>query len=111
MTIQRDATAPIVSVTGVTDGETYTLGVVPIAGCDTQDATTGVVTSAGLSVSGGNGVVSFIASCDGASDNAGNSALASASYSVIYDFGGFTGPIDPQVANQVKAGQTVSSQS
>lgn len=107
--IQRDATSPVVSVTGVEDGAQYILGAVPTAGCDTQDTLSGVATEASLSLSGGNsnGVGSFTATCDGASDNAGNTGSASVSYSVIYDFGGFTAPIDPQAVNQVKAGQTV----
>jgi hypothetical protein len=97
-------------VTGVEDGATYILGSVPTAGCDTTDALAGVATLASLTVNGGNsnGVGSFTAICDGASDNAGNTASASLSYSVIYDFGGFTDPIDPQAVNQVKGGQTVS---
>jgi hypothetical protein len=104
-----DTTPPVVSVTGVTNDETYVLGSVPTAGCDTQDALSGVATAASLIVSGGkaNGVGSFTAICEGATDNAGNSGSASVSYSVIYDFGGFTDPIDPQAVNQVKAGQTV----
>jgi hypothetical protein len=43
-----------------------------------------------------------------ATDNAGNSANASASYQVIYTFAGFFSPVDnlPTV-NQVKAGQAI----
>ena len=74
VTIQRDATPPTVSVTGVTEGATYVLGAVPDAGCAATDALSGVATSAGLTLSGGNadGSGIFTATCDGAADNAGN---------------------------------------
>lgn len=114
--INIDKTAPVVSVTGVSDGATYDLGSVPAAACDSQDATSGVATPASLSLSGGNpdGTGTFTATCDGATDNAGNSALAvSASYTVTnppitYDFTGFFAPIDnlPTV-NLVKAGRAI----
>lgn len=107
--INIDKTAPVVNVTGVEDGATYSLGSVPSAGCDTQDALSGVATEASLSLSGGNssGVGSFTATCDGASDNAGNTSSASVTYSVVYDFGSFTDPIDPQAVNEVKAGRAI----
>ena len=84
VTIKRDATPPTVSVTGVSDGATYDLGSVPTAGCDTSDALSGVATNASPSLTGGNldGTGTFTATCVGALDNAGNSASASATYSV-----------------------------
>jgi len=85
VTIQRDATAPDVIITGVSNGTSYTLGSVPVAGCSTTDALSGVATQATASVTGGNpdGTGSFTATCDGAADNAGNSAATvSVSYSV-----------------------------
>jgi hypothetical protein len=43
-----------------------------------------------------------------ATDNAGNTATATASYQVVYGFTGFTAPVDnPPVVNLTKAGQTV----
>ncbi|MCO5176878.1 MAG: hypothetical protein M9890_07925 [Thermomicrobiales bacterium] len=48
VTIKRDATAPVVSVTGVADGASYVAGSVPAAGCTTVDATSGVATDATL---------------------------------------------------------------
>ncbi|MEZ4734449.1 MAG: hypothetical protein R3E79_45745, partial [Caldilineaceae bacterium] len=85
VTVKRDATAPDVSVTGVSDGASYTLGSVPTAGCDTTDALSGVATQATLNVTGGNadGTGAFTATCNGATDLAGNSAAAvSVNYSV-----------------------------
>jgi hypothetical protein len=87
VTIKRDATAPAVSVSGVTNGANYSLGFVPAASCSTTDALSGVATEATLSVTGGNldGTGSFTASCSGASDKAGNTATATASYTVVND--------------------------
>jgi hypothetical protein len=43
-----------------------------------------------------------------ASDEAGNAASASVTYSVIYDFDGFFNPVDnPDVLNRVKAGSAI----
>jgi hypothetical protein len=83
--INIDKTAPVVSVAGVSDGATYTLGSVPTAGCDTSDATSGLDTSASLTLTGGNpdGSGTITATCDGALDNAGNGGSASVTYMVI----------------------------
>ncbi|MEZ4862432.1 MAG: Ig-like domain repeat protein [Caldilineaceae bacterium] len=85
VTIKRDAIAPVVTVTGVSDGASYTVGSVPTAACSTTDALSGVATQATVSVTGGNpdGTGSFTATCSGATDNAGNSAVpVSVSYTV-----------------------------
>lgn len=84
-TVQIDKTTPDVTVSGVSDGASYTLGSVPTAACSTSDALSGVATQATVSVTGGNadGTGSFTATCDGATDNAGNSAdPVSVSYTV-----------------------------
>jgi hypothetical protein len=102
-----DNVEPVVSVTGVTDGATYTLGSVPAAGCSTSDATSGVATSATLSTTGGP-VGSVTATCSGAKDNAGNTNSASVTYSVIYNWTGFFRPVDnPSVLNVAKAGSAI----
>jgi hypothetical protein len=84
--INIDLTQPVVSVTGVSNGATYTLGAVPVAGCSTSDALSGVATTANVSVSGGMppGVGTFTASCNGAIDKAGNSKNVSVTYTVQY---------------------------
>ena len=108
--INIDRTPPVVVVTGVADAGVYTIGSVPVAGCSTSDALSGVVTSASVSVTGGtaNGVGAFSVSCAGAVDAAGNSGSASARYTVRYPFIGFVAPVDNQpVINEAKAGQTV----
>jgi hypothetical protein len=107
VTVKIDRTAPVVSVTGVTNGATYPLGSAPTAGCATTDALSGVATQATLSTSG-SGAGSYTATCSGATDNAGNTGSASVSYTVAYPWSGFFQPIDnlPTV-NTVKAGQAI----
>jgi hypothetical protein len=102
-----DLTKPSVSVTGVSDGATYTLGSVPAAGCSTTDSLSGVKTEASLSVTGGP-VGSVTAKCDGAVDNADNTNSASVTYNVEYAWNGFRQPVDNGgVFNAVKAGQSI----
>jgi predicted outer membrane repeat protein len=109
--IKRDATSPVVAVTGVTGGSTYILGAVPKAACSTTDATSDVATNATLNLTGGNtlGVGSFTATCSGAIDNAGNAANpVSVQYNVTFLFTGFSQPVDnPTVMNISKAGQII----
>ena len=85
VTVNLDKTAPVVSVTGVADGDTYILGDVPEAGCNTSDALSGVATAATVSLSGGNasGTGTITATCAGALDHAGNSGSASITYTVV----------------------------
>jgi hypothetical protein len=80
--INLDMTPPSVSVTGATNGATYTGGLAPTPACSTSDSLSGVATSATLSVtSSGN---SYTATCSGATDNAGNAAApVSVSYQVL----------------------------
>jgi hypothetical protein len=110
VTVQIDKTAPVVTVTGVSNGASYTLGSVPTAGCSTTDVLSGVATQAILSVTGGNadGTGSFTATCSGAIDNAGNNGSASVTYNVGYNWTGFFQPVDNlPVVNTVNAGQAI----
>ncbi len=70
-----------------------------------------VAVPASIQVSGGdaNGVGVFTATCSGAVDKAGNAAeMVSATFNVVYDFSGFTPPVEnPPVFNSANAGQTV----
>jgi hypothetical protein len=104
-----DKTAPLVSVTGVSNGAQYTLGSVPTAGCNTTDPTpgSGVRENATLGTSGGP-VGSVTATCSGAKDNAGHAGSAAVTYTVIYGFSGFYQPVDMGgVFNRVKAGSAI----
>lgn len=97
--VKVDKTAPVVTVTGVSNGATYPYGSVLTPGCNSQDALSGVATPATLSVTGGNpdGTGNFTATCSSATDNAGNSSSpVSASYTVsspgtvVESCGGYT---------------------
>jgi hypothetical protein len=103
-----DKTAPVVSVTGVSNGASYTVGSVPAAGCSTSDALSGVQTQASLTETGGP-VGSVTATCSGAEDNAGNAAPpVGATYSILFAFNGFYQPIDNNgVFNKAKAGSAI----
>ncbi len=84
-TVKVDKTAPVVTVDNVSDGDTYTLGSVPISGCSTSDALSGVATIAAFTRTGGNpdGTGSFTITCSGATDLADNSAApVSVNYTV-----------------------------
>jgi hypothetical protein len=103
-----DKTAPTVSVTGVTNGATYTLGSVPAAGCSTSDSLSLVQTYATLSSSGGP-VGSITATCIGGKDNADNTASPlSVTYNVSYAWIGFFQPVDNlPTPNMAKAGSAI----
>ena len=111
LAFKRDGTAPTVSVTGVSEGSTYTVGSVPQASCDTRDATSGVASGASLSVAGGPVVGDFTATCSGGTDVAGNTSASTttAAYRVIYAWNGFLTPIsNPPTFNSIKAGKTAT---
>ncbi len=106
VTVKRDATAPVVEVTGVAEGAVYVLGTEPDPGCATSDGTRGVAADAILGKAGGPTVGFFTAACSGARDAAGNTASATATYQVVYDFGGFESPLADGV-NDANAGSAV----
>jgi hypothetical protein len=102
-----DLTDPNVSVTGVSQGGTYTTGDVPTPGCETTDGLSGVNTDATVEVTGGNnGFGTLTATCSGAEDNAGNTNSASVTYGVSAAFNGFLQPIDGHSVNTGKWGRT-----
>ena len=104
--IKIDAEKPAITLHGVSNGGSYTLGAVPAATCTATDSFSGVQ-SCSVSVTGGlaNGVGTFnyVAT---AKDNAGNVQTATGTYKVVYrSFEGFLQPIN-DTAHQV--GQDVS---
>ncbi|MGH2543134.1 MAG: alpha-amylase family glycosyl hydrolase [Ardenticatenaceae bacterium] len=109
--VRIDVTPPSVSVTGVEDGATYLPGAVPTAGCSTSDGLSGVEMEATVSVTGGsaNGFGLFTATCEGASDMAGNGAApVSVTYTVAYNFSGFFAPVDNlPTLNVVNSGRAI----
>jgi alpha-tubulin suppressor-like RCC1 family protein len=77
VTVHRDATAPVVTVIGPTNGGSYTPATLPPSDCSTLDPSSNVATPASRSVvyvssSGSNQTYSV--RCSGAVDNAGNVA-------------------------------------
>ena len=108
--LKIDKTAPSLSVTGISNGATYTLGNVPTPTCTASDATSGLAAPCHGVRSGGNstgvGAFSYAASVF---DKAGNARVAAASYRVVYRFEGLAQPInDPGPPVSVfKAGSTV----
>ncbi len=93
--VNIDMTAPDITLGGITDGGTYTLGAVPTATCNATDALSGLDGECSVSVTGGNangvGTFSFTAT---ATDKADNTATVTGSYRVIYRFDGFMQPIN-----------------
>src|SRR4051794_2148258 len=81
--IRIDKTAPSVSVGGLSNGATYTLGGVPSAGCNASDSLSGIDSCSGSGGSGDVGAHSYTATAE---DRAGNTASAHVSYHVAYDF-------------------------
>jgi len=85
--VNIDLTPPVVTVTGVTNNSTYPYGSVPAAGCATTDALSGVAAPATLAVSvtNGHGSATYMATCSGAVDKAGNAAApVTATYTVTF---------------------------
>jgi hypothetical protein len=107
-TVSIDKTAPSVSLMGgPADGGTYYFGFVPAAPtCTASDALSGL--DGTCSVSGyGTGLGSHTVSAS-ATDKAGNSNSASASYTVLgWTINGFFQPVDMNKLNIAKNGSTV----
>lgn len=78
-----DKTPPAITITGVQDGATYALGLVPTAAYTAADATSGLAASSS-SLTGGDGLgLGTFTYAVTASDNAGNVATVPAVYQVI----------------------------
>lgn len=117
--INIDATAPVITITGLTQTMPYLLGAAPSLTCSATDATSDVIAAAGGgtcsgTITGGtaNGVGTFTYTAR-ATDLAGNTATETVTYRVIYRWDGFLQPIN-DTAHQVglatsvfKAGSTV----
>jgi hypothetical protein len=111
--IDIDHEKPAITLSGIANGATYTLGAVPAASCSAKDDVSGT-DSCAVTVTGGtaNGVGRFTYTAT-AKDKAGNTTMQTGSYTVVYRFDGFLQPIN-DTAHQVgtttsifKAGSTV----
>jgi hypothetical protein len=105
-----DTTPPVVTINGVADGATYPEGSVPAASCTAVDDRDGAIP---CNVSGYGDTPGTWTVTGTATDAAGNTGTASATYTVeavgpTYSFGGFYDPVDMGgVVNTVRAGRTV----
>lgn len=117
-TLKRDTVAPVVTVTGVEDEATYTIGDVPAAGCDTTDTGgSGVATAASLESPepDHDTAGSKTAICSGAVDEAGNGQASAVSVTYTVDAAsvcdttssGFLPPIKDGARNIVKLGNVI----
>jgi hypothetical protein len=109
-TVNIDLTKPLVAlVGGPADGGTYYFGFVPAAPtCDASDALSGLDGS--CAVGGYSNAIGTHTVTAGATDKAGNSESASATYTVLaWTLNGFFQPVDmgASVWNTVKGGSTV----
>lgn len=106
--VNIDTTPPVLTIQGVTDGATYTLGTPLNPTCSASDTLSGLAGPCTVTVTGGNpdGTGSFTATAT-AADNAGNMTTTTAHYTVAYQFSGFTAPVsNPPTVNTGKAGKT-----
>ena len=109
--IKRDATPPTniqFSGGGLSDGASYDFGDVPAGptSCSADDATSGF---ASCDVDGYSDTVGDQEVTATATDNAGNSATNTLSYSVVgWTLKGFYPPVDMGIHNTMKGGQTVA---
>ncbi|GAA3707219.1 hypothetical protein GCM10022399_24940 [Terrabacter ginsenosidimutans] len=86
--INVDTVKPVVTIGGVKDGATYTVGAAPTATASATDATSGLAAPASGSRTGGtaNGVGTFTYTAT-ATDKAGNVGTATVTYKVVYGYG------------------------
>ena len=110
----QDITPPTITITTPSDGTTYQLGQAVNAAYTCQDETdgSGLASCAGPVANGSVidtssvGPKSFTVN---AADNAGNPASLTHNYSVIYNFSGFSQPVDNlPTLNSIKGGAGVA---
>lgn len=97
VSIKRDATAPVSSVTGIDADVYYTGSPLPVVGCGDEEQTSGLASSSTSTLErqvNANGVGRDVWSCSGAVDVAGNRATAAVrGYGVAY--GGISELLEP----------------
>jgi len=94
-----DTTAPAITITGVTDGATYALGLVPVAGYEVSDVCSATI-QATESLTGGDGLgLGLFTYTVTATDESGNTATGSADYEVIATQAGTTEYINDLVTS------------
>jgi hypothetical protein len=112
-TLAPDITAPTITLTTPANGATYLLNQSVIAGYACQDevggsglaSCVGTVAAESVIDTSSVGAKSFTVN---AADNAGNTNSAAVSYTVVYNFSGFSSPVDlAPTLNVAKAGQSI----
>lgn len=100
-----DKMPPVITLTGITDGATYTLGAVPVAGYLAVDNLSGMESySSNLSGGNTNKVGTYKYTVTG-TDRAGNTKTVVATYTVVYNFSGFLPPVS--LSKPFKLGSTI----
>ena len=102
-TYKYDATPPVLTPT--VQPSVIVLGEAATATANATDATSGVATQSCGPVDSST-VGTHSVSCT-ATDNAGNTTIASATYTVGYVFEGFSAPVDTSAVNVATAGKTI----
>lgn len=99
ITFKLDKTPPVITITGIENGATYALGLVPTAAYTATDATSGLAASSSTLAGGdGLGLGTFTYTVT-ASDNAGNVANVPVGYNVIATPEGLTALIKQMLAS------------
>ncbi len=109
-TLSIDQTAPTIALNTPANGATFLLNQVVNADFSCTDSLSALASCVGSVLNGSAIDTSSVGSKSfsvNASDNAGNTSSASASYSVGYNFSGFLAPVNnPPTVNTGKAGRT-----
>ena len=104
--VNIDKTPPTIGIQGVQNGATYTLGAAPTPSYTATDALSGVASSSATlqkpATASGAGTYTYTVT---ATDKAGNTATATVTYQVDYQWGGFDGSVTN--GETVNANQTV----
>lgn len=103
--VKIDRTPPEITISGITNGSSYTLGAVPLAGYLSIDDISGVASQSAILTGGNaNGVGSFTYTVT-VTDHAGNTSVKGATYQVSYNFSGFQQPVS--LDKPFKLGSTI----
>jgi hypothetical protein len=106
LTLNIDKTAPAITILGITDGASYPLCSPPTPSYTVTDNLSGIVAENGVLTPSGNangaGLYTYTVT---ATDAAGNTATQSATYRLVYDFGGFLPPVT--LEKPFKKGSTI----
>jgi hypothetical protein len=101
----QDLTPPEITITGITDGATYTLGSVPVAGYTATDPVSGIDSENAVLTGGNANNVGTYTYTVNATDRAGNARTVIVNYTVVYTFSEFLTPLN--LGGPFKLGSTI----